>query len=74
MSLKLTKRYCSKASELLNDSDALSINFESLSGNKLKVSFGFDVKVKDADTLAVLLGINLVCLSKKRKFTSLKNA
>ncbi|QMS60452.1 hypothetical protein IXZ18_10220 [Campylobacter fetus subsp. venerealis bv. intermedius] len=56
-----------KASELLNDSDALSINFESLSGNKLKVSFGFDVKVRDADTLAVLLGDKFSLLVKEEK-------
>ncbi|AHE94385.1 hypothetical protein GZ989_003845 [Campylobacter fetus] len=45
-----------KASEQLLSSDSLSVNFESLSENKVKVSFGWDVKVSDVDTLAVLLG------------------
>lgn len=56
-----------KANELLGDSDALSIGFESISGNRLKVSLGWDVKVKDADTLALLLGDKFSLLIKEEK-------
>lgn len=56
-----------KANELLGDSDALSIGFESISGNRLKVSLGWDVKVKDADTLALLLGDKFSLLVKEEK-------
>ncbi|EAJ5692751.1 hypothetical protein IO424_000062 [Campylobacter fetus] len=57
----------SKANELLGDSDALSIGFESISGNRLKVSLGWDVKVKDPDTLALLLGDKFSLLVKEEK-------
>ncbi|QMS61887.1 hypothetical protein GZ988_005150 [Campylobacter fetus] len=56
-----------KANELLENSDALSIGFESISGNRLKVSLGWDVKVKDADTLALLLGDKFSLLIKEEK-------
>ncbi|CUU83514.1 Uncharacterised protein [Campylobacter hyointestinalis subsp. hyointestinalis] len=56
-----------KANELLENSDALSIGFESISGNKLKVTLGWDVKVKDADTLALLLGDKFSLLVKEEK-------
>ncbi|AIR80158.1 TPA: hypothetical protein RPW15_001860 [Campylobacter fetus subsp. venerealis] len=45
-----------KASEQLLGSDSLSVSFESMNENKVKVSFGWDVKVSNPDTLAVLLG------------------
>ncbi|CUU77025.1 Uncharacterised protein [Campylobacter hyointestinalis subsp. hyointestinalis] len=56
-----------KANELLENSDALSIGFESISGNRLKVSLGWDVKVKDADTLALLLGDKFSLLVKEER-------
>lgn len=56
-----------KANELLGDSDALSIGFESISGNRLKVTLGWDVKVKDPDTLALLLGDKFSLLVKEEK-------
>ncbi|MFW5606095.1 MAG: hypothetical protein ACOCMY_00035 [Campylobacter hyointestinalis] len=56
-----------KASVLLENSDALSIGFESISGNRLKVSLGWDVKVKDADTLALLLGDKFSLLVKEER-------
>lgn len=56
-----------KASVLLENSDALSIGFESISGNKLKVSLGWDVKIKDADTLALLLGDKFSLLVKEER-------
>lgn len=57
----------SKANELLGDSDALSIGFESISGNRLKVTLGWDVKVKDPNTLALLLGDKFSLLVKEEK-------
>ncbi|ANE33731.1 hypothetical protein CHL_0355 [Campylobacter hyointestinalis subsp. lawsonii CCUG 27631] len=56
-----------KANELLENSDALSIGFESISGNKLKVSLGWEVKVKDPDTLALLLGDKFSLLVKEER-------
>lgn len=56
-----------KANELLENSDALSIGFESISGNKLKVNLGWDVKVKDPNTLALLLGDKFSLLVKEEK-------
>lgn len=57
----------SKANELLGDSDALSIGFESISGNRLKVTLGWDVKVKDPNTLALLLGDKFSLLVKEER-------
>lgn len=56
-----------KASVLLENSDALSIGFESISRNKLKVSLGWDVKIKDPNTLALLLGDKFSLLVKEER-------
>ncbi|OCS25331.1 hypothetical protein [Campylobacter fetus] len=70
-----------KASEQLLGSDSLSVSFESMNENKVKVSFGWDVKVSNPDTLAVLLGDKFDLLvksemtykaEKKAKRTSVK--